>query len=357
MQINKKTIEELGYGGVILGCGGGGSMAEGVELAETALELNTPKVISIDELEDEELVVTISAVGSPSSTEKYVSNEGYNRILELITEQLGKKPAALITNEIGGASSFNPFITAAMNDLPILDAACNGRAHPLGAMGAMGLSEKAGYVTDQSAVGGKTETNAYVELVTKGSVRNTSSIVLAASIAAGGLVVVARNAVSIEYAKGHAAVEALSFSQNLGQAYLNGTTVDEKLLNVVNFLNGEIVVEGIIENYVLETTNGLDVGTFFVGSHQLRFWNEYMTLDIDGVRKYTFPDFIMSFDKNTGMPITTAEIENGIEVVILASSHHNLLLGAGMFERSGYEAIEQALGVDILSYVQDLINR
>ncbi|MGH0054438.1 MAG: DUF917 family protein, partial [Sphaerochaetaceae bacterium] len=281
----------------------------------------------------------------------------YIKILQLLEEKTKNKTEALIPSEIGGASSFGPFICSALNDIPILDAPCNGRAHPLGTMGSLGLSEQNAQTT-QVACGGNAKENRHVELVITGTVNQAASIVLTSAIQAGGLVVVGRNPLPVSYIRSHAAVGAYTQSLKVGQAYLSGTSALQKVQNVASVLGGSIIAKGVISNYKLETRNGLDVGSFIIKREgaeiQMHFWNEYMALEIDGKREFTFPDFMMTFDAETGIPFTSAEVENGRSCYLVASKRENLILGAGMKEKSGYEAIEKALGIAIVPYCTNL---
>ena len=357
MQLSKETMEALAMGGLILGAGGGGSMEEGLKTGFASLDYGSPTMISVEELSPEDVVVTISGVGSPASTEAYVEPNYYNRILELLTKELGQKPKALMPSEMGGASSFGPFVASAVNGIPVLDAACNGRAHPLGTMGSLGLSEKKDHRTIQVALGGDPNKDQQVELIAKGSVNHTASLVLSSAILAGGLVVVARNPVKADFVKTNAAVGCYSQSLEIGKAHLKGKTPEEKIGNVLSLLNGRVLCEGVVDTYQLETRNGLDVGSMTLSGEQeykVHFWNEYMAIEEDGVRIFTFPDFMMTFHKETGMPLTTAMINEGMEVVLCAASRENLILGGGMREVSGYRKIEEALGIPMLNYVPEV---
>ncbi len=358
MIITEELLESLALGGVILGAGGGGSAQSGLKTARQALTLGTPRLLSVDEVAEDEIVVTISGVGSPASKQSYVDTNDYIRILQNLEEKTKQKTGALIPSEIGGASSFGPFICSALNNIPILDAPCNGRAHPLGTMGSLGLSEKNAQ-TVQVASGGDPKENRHVEVVISGTVNQAASIVLNSAIQAGGLVAVGRNPMPVSYIKDHAAVGAYEQSMKVGNAFLSGASITEKIQNVVDVLNGSIIAEGVISDYKLETRNGLDVGSFIIKNGtseiQMFFWNEYMALEIDGKRHFTFPDFMMTFDAETGLPFTSAEVKNGKKCYLIAAKKENLILGAGMRERSGYEAIEKALGIDMVKYNTDLL--
>lgn len=356
--ITEDMVEALAYGGVILGAGGGGSLEKGMEAARTALKAGQVQMVDIEDLADDDMVVTISGVGSPASRTGHVDSHDYTGALRLLEEKTGRRMKALIPSETGGSSSFGPFMPAVLGAIPVLDAACNGRAHPLGTMGSLGLNEMKA-TTVQAASGGDRGKSLHLELVVSGTVAQTASLVRSAAVQAGGLVAVARNPVSLSFVKSHAAVGAYSHSLEVGRAFLGADSSQARVEAVAQVLHGEIVCKGIIRNYQLDTVNGLDVGGFAIDDGKdavrLYFWNEYMALDKEGKRVYTFPDFMMTFDAQTGLPFTTAELTDGKECYLVAAAKSKLLLGGGMYERSGYEAVENALGIDMVSYNSDII--
>ena len=96
-------------------------------------------MISLDEVPDDAILLTVSAVGSPAGKGHHAGPEEYARAVDLFCRQTGIKVAGLITNECGGLATVNGWIQSAATGLPIVDAPCNGRAHPTGTMGSMGL--------------------------------------------------------------------------------------------------------------------------------------------------------------------------------------------------------------------------
>lgn len=359
-EIKKETTEAILYGSLILGAGGGGSLEGGRETIEAAYDIGIPTIIDASDIEDDSgTIVTTSAVGAPAAKEQFVKPADYNRIMDLMNEEVDAPVVAYLTNELGAGSTFNAFIQSATTGVPMLDAACNGRAHPLGTMGSMGLSEDPTYQAIQTAVGGNPETNRYVELTTKGTVQQTSALVRAAAVQAGGVVVVARNPVPLSYVKEHAALGSLTIAQKTGEAFLAGETPEDKINRVAEELKGEVLFEGSVSGFELTTAGGLDEGFFEVehegSTYKLYIWNEYMACDKDGERIWTFPDLLMTFDADTGEPVTTAHLKEGQNVRVLAVPRDQLSLGAGMFERSGYEQVESVLGIDMVKYIEDVI--
>jgi DUF917 family protein len=358
-KLTKDELEPLVIGGCILGGGGGGSIREGRALARLAFELGSPSFIKIDELKDEDIVFTVSAVGSPAAPEQYINSMDYPKAVQLLEQYLGQKPGAMITNENGGLASVNGLLQSVVLGIPILDVACNGRAHPTGVMGSIQLTELEDYQSVQVAIGGKPNTDTRIELITKGTINAASKMVRQAAVQAGGLVAVARNPVAVSYLKSHGSIGAISHAIEVGTACLKGNTPTDKIENVKKALQGSIVAHGRVNDYKLETINGFDLGGFSVDSGseliEITFWNEYMTYESNDKRIATFPDLIMTFSAETGLPVTSAELKTNDEIVVLVAPYQSLILGSGMFVEENYKIVEQVLNKKILPYIQPLI--
>ncbi|UFJ39262.1 DUF917 family protein [Brevibacillus humidisoli] len=357
-KLTREMIAPLLTGGCILGGGGGGSMAEGKKVAELAFSLGSPTLLPIEDLGDSDTVLTVSAVGAPAAPNQYVEPIDFARTVQTFTQYTGQHPRAMMTNENGGSASANGLLQSAVLGIPVLDAACNGRAHPTGVMGSIRLNELSDYRSVQVAIGGKPGTHSRVELAVAGTIDACSSMVRQAAVQAEGLVVVARNPVSGSYAKANAAVGAISHAIEVGQANLDGATPLDKVENVAKVLGGSVLIEGEVRNLVLNTINGFDLGGLRIvsGSQdmELTFWNEYMTVELGEQRLSTFPDLIMTFSAETGSPVTSAEIREGDRVFVIAAPYQNILLGSGMFVESNYQIVEKVLDKSIIPFIKPL---
>lgn len=343
-------------GGAVLGGGGGGSRQLGEKMGIKAVQTGTVKLVPLDALDPDDILLTVSAVGAPAAKHACAGPADYVRAVERFIECFGICPAGIITNECGGNATMNGWMQAAALHLPLVDAPCNGRAHPTGVMGAMGLQRQRGFVSQQAAVGGSAERGSYVEMVVSGSLAKASSLVRLASIEAEGLVAVARNPVSVRYARENAALGAIAQCIALGKTMLKLQEKREDIpAGVADFLHGEICMEGCIRDLKLETRNGFDVGCFTVTdrnrSLEMTFWNEYMTLEAGTERIGTFPDLLMTFEAETGLPVSSAEIQEGMDIKILHVDSSNIHLGSGMRDPALFKPAEEAVGKDIISYV------
>jgi DUF917 family protein len=354
--LTENLAEAAVLGGAVLGGGGGGSMQDGIEAARLAVRLGDLKLVPLETLADGEILLTVSAVGAPAAKQRYVRPAYYLRAVELFRQRFGLQPGGLITNECGGNATVNGWLQSAAFGIPLVDAPCNGRAHPTGIMGAIGLHQDKSYVSQQIAVGGNPATGRYLELAVSGSMETVAGLVRNAAVQSGGLVTVARNPVSVAYAKQNAASGAVRQCIELGAAMLAVRKAAPGMTGeaAAEFLQGEIIVKGRVSRVTIETRGGFDVGLVVVegeqGQAELAFWNEYMTLEIDGQRLATFPDLLAMLDAKTGIPISTAEVQEGADVVILQVPKEKLILGAGMRDPELLRVAEQAVGKQLIPY-------
>jgi len=358
-KLNSEMIEPLVIGGSILGGGGGGAIAAGLELGKLAFDVGMPKIISIDELNEDDLIVTVSAVGAPAAENQFILPIDYVEAVKLVSEMTNKAPKALITNENGGLATINGLFQSAITGIPILDISCNGRAHPTGVMGSMSLNTLPNYVSIQAAVGGEPETKYRISQVLKGNLDTTSKLVRQSSVLAGGLVAVARNPVTKSYLKNNGALNAISHAYEVGIAHTSSEKPLEKIEKVVETLSGEILARGVVKDLEFKTVNGFDLGSVIIKTKEEEFkltiWNEYITCEnSEEKRVSTFPDLIMTFDPITGMPVTSSELKDEMELIVIHVNKKHLKLGSGMLLRSNYETVESVLKKDVIKYIEEI---
>ncbi|WP_028547940.1 DUF917 domain-containing protein [Paenibacillus sp. UNC451MF] len=349
IKLDEEMVEYAVYGGAVLGGGGGGWIDDGLQIGRLALEIGQPKLYSIDEFHDDDLFVTVSMVGAPAAKDQFVKPIHYAKALDILTQKIGKTVHALHTNENGAGTTVNGWFQSAITGIPLVDFACNGRAHPTGAMGSMNLSEVEGYISHQAGVGGKEDN--YVEISISGSLEKAASLIRKASIEAGGLVAVARNPVTRAFALSNGAPGAITQAIEVGEALL-AHKGEAAIDSVVSKLGGKVVVTGTVTDFQLETAGGFDVGTVRIdNSHEMTFWNEYMTLEKDGERLSTFPDLIMTLDVKTAIPIVTAAIQKGQQLAVIVVPKNKLLLSSTMRNEKLMKPVEDIINKSILPYL------
>ena len=162
--LNSETGRWAMLGGCILGGGGGGGTNIGNMLLEMLEKAPALVLTPISELEDEAVILSASLVGAPAASEQYITPENMVRTVKLfIDNNPDVKLGGIITNENGAVATVNGWVQAAMLGLPLVDAQCNGRAHPTGVMGSMNLHKDKNYQTTMTYAGGNPATGRYVE--------------------------------------------------------------------------------------------------------------------------------------------------------------------------------------------------
>jgi len=351
IKVDDKTAEAAVLGGSFFGGGGGGDLKTGLTTAKLAVEFGDLYLVDLSEVPRDSYVVTASLVGAPAAKGRYLKPSHMIRSAELLMNYGNICVGGFISSENGGASTANGWIPAAVLEIPVVDAPADGRAHPTGVMGSMGLHKVKGYTSLQAAVGGSKEAGTYVELFARGALDKVDKLVREASVQAGGMVAVTRNPVSPDYLKENAAVGALSKAIEVGKIMQKHYGDAERVAyEVIKYLGGgEVVDRGVVENVLIETRGGYDVGRILVkgGSetYEITFWNEYMTLESsEGVRLATFPDLIVTLDLKTSLPLPSAEIKIGDEVLITVIPKELVPLGAGVKDPDILRQVENVIG-------------
>lgn len=352
--IDQEMARAAVTGGKFFGGGGGGSAEQGLEMAFKALELGELRLFDLSELEDEEPVITASAVGAPASRDKMVTYQDAIKVYELYKQIIGEEPAGVITNENGGMATINGWILSAVSGIPIIDAPCNGRAHPTATMGSMGLSKLKDYTTWQIAAGGNPELYKDLIISVYGTLASTSRLVRKTAVEAGGLVMVVRNRIRAAYLREHAAVGGISQAIEVGKILLENCGNSKKILAALaKNLPLEVIGQGKINDLILEARDGFDVGKFNIESQsriEVTFWNEYMTCESNGHRLATFPELITILSAKKGEVKTSAELRQGEEVLLLKVVKEGLKLGAGMYDKKLFEEVEAIINKALISY-------
>lgn len=355
LRINERIAEAAVLGGAFLGGGGGGDLNMGLSHARLALSLGEVDLVEIDNLPQNSYIVTASLVGAPAAKERCVLPSHMVRSFELLREVAKLEIEGIISSENGGYSTINGWIVSALTGIPIIDAPADGRAHPTGVMGALGLHKIKDYVSIQTAVGGNKDEGRYVEIVVKGKLERASRMVREAAVQAGGLVAVARNPVKREYVKENGAVGAITQAIEIGaliEKYRSDPyTLSERIISY--FGEGKIVDQVKIEEKSLKTEGGFDVGKIIAKGlrdiYEITFWNEFMTLEtLSGERIATFPDLIALLEGKDSTPLTSAQIQEGMEALLLSIPKERLLLGSGVKDPDILREIEKVIGKKIV---------
>ena len=337
------------WGGSVLACGGGGWVDHGMMMGELATRVGRPVLCSLDEVDDHDLVVTVTAIGAPASPNREIRPLDYVRAFQLVAAELDRPVAAVMTAQNGSSTTLNGWIQSAVLGVSVLDAAGDVRAHPTGKLGAMGLTTKPGYETVQAVAGGNRELCGGLEVVVRGQVIATSDVLRDVCVRAGGFIAAARHPVEAAYIKQHAAVGAISYALSLGAAMRSAQDAPAVIEAALGATGGRVVASGPVREVdPLRTAGGFDHGSLSVGGYVVRYLNEYMSVELDGLRVATYPDVIATLSLEDGRPVSIAEMTRGREVAILVVDRSRLPLSSSTRDRFALEEVEKIMGISLV---------
>ncbi|MBN1901197.1 DUF917 family protein [Candidatus Sumerlaeota bacterium] len=351
----RKQIEQAILGGAFFGGGGGGFLSLARKLSKDILSTGCLEILSPKEISPESLVATVSFLGAPGASGTHITPDDQLRCLSLFESHLGKKVDAFISCENGAVSTINGWLLSAATGKPVLDAPADGRAHPTGIMGSLGLERKKGYQTIQAFVGGDAKKGKHLEGVIKGTIETTAPVVRSAAASANGLIIVIRHPVSASYAIRHGAPGAIRDALIAGE--IIQTRSRHGGINVANALTkkfgGIIMANTRAVHFDMLQEKGFDKGYIRMQSgHTLFFLNEYLAVNINGKREASFPDIIFTLNAESGIPLSSGEIMKGAPLILGMIPKKKLKLGAGVRNLSNYKICEDILGISLIKYAR-----
>src|ERR671937_2110751 len=130
--VSAEEIESLAIGAWILGTGGGGSPYLALlNMRRFYRDGVVVRLMDPMDLADDDLVAIVSNMGAPLvGQERLTDPRTIERAVRMMEDYLGRRFRAVMSLEIGGGNSIQPFMAAAMLDLPVIDGDCMGRAFP-----------------------------------------------------------------------------------------------------------------------------------------------------------------------------------------------------------------------------------
>jgi DUF917 family protein len=355
--LTEKDVEPAVRGGSVYASGGGGWSDHGRKLGYAAVNAGAPELVSVDELDPEDLIATAAAIGAPASTTPWeMRGVDYIKAVELLNEALGFPVAGLMIGQNGKSSTLNGWLPSAILGCKVVDAVGDIRAHPTGDMGSIGMASSPEPMI-QTAVGGNREQNRYIELVVQGATAKISPILRTAADMSGGFIASARNPLRASYVAKNAALGGISMALDLGHAILAAEPKGPAAVidAIVDRTGGTILASGeVTAKNVVYTPEAFDIGTVTIGhganALTLHVMNEYMAIDdVGGLRIASFPDVITTLSE-TAEPLSVGQLQVGMKVHILHVPKSIIPLSASVLDPSVYPVCERAMGIELARY-------
>jgi DUF917 family protein len=321
--VHAEDLEDIAIGGAILGTGGGGDPYVGKLMAQQAIRKHGPvKIIDVDELPDDALVVPVCMMGAPTvMTEKLPQGDELVNAFRQLEQLMGRKIDAVLCGEAGGVNSTTPFVVAAATGLPLVDGDGMGRAYPELQMVTFtmhGVSATPMVLCDDkgNSIVLETVSNAWTERLAR-----------AATVEMGGSALLAFYPMSGAIAKKAVVRGTLTLCANLGLALREARAEHvDPVAAVVEMLGAKIVFHGRLKDIDRRTIGGFARGSArFDGvedwrghTFKLDFQNEFLMAERDGEILVTTPDLITLLEADSGNPVTADSLKYGLRLVALA---------------------------------------
>jgi hypothetical protein len=351
--LTAEDVEAGMVGGLFLSAGGSGrnAVAKNRGLGQMALDYGGVRLVPLDEVDPDAVIITATAVGAPGFANWAIKPRDSINAARRLIEKLPKPPVGVICGHVPG---FNAWLVAAALGIDYIDAAANGRGHPTVKMGGMGLASRPELsITQIGSSGSKAENNEFV-VVAEGDIVRTSNMLRQAAVINGGLIYAARGPLTAGFIKENGAAGAITFQLDLGRAMLRANDAD-RVRATVDFLGGELLMEGEVIQNTVRYGGGFDLGQMIVrsksGEAVLGVYNEFMTADFGGKRVATFPDMIGMLDPRTGDVVSISESRPGSSVAVIIAHRSKFPVGKGALDPAVFPEVEKAMGVDMQSYL------
>ncbi|MEY8366531.1 DUF917 domain-containing protein [Anaerovoracaceae bacterium 41-7] len=329
-ELNKQDMIDVLYGCAVLGTGGGGPLEEGLSLMKKHFDKGeTLKLIKLEELPDDEYVVTPYGCGAPSAggkNPKFADLDIAEEAASVLAVQalegfLGKKIYAVGSTELGGANTAEALHAALEMGVPLLDADPAGRSVPE-------LQHSTYYVKDVPIypMGVATKFGEKIVLQNVQGDLRAEDIVRAIAVASDNMVGVADHANVGKVIKESLIPDMITYAQEIGVTLREAK---EKGLDVAKAIadakDGKLLFKGVVTEFPWETRDGFNFGEIHLQGEEefagetYKIWlkNENIMSYRNGEIDVMAPDLICMIGEN-GDPLTTPNFDLGQRMTVIA---------------------------------------
>jgi len=337
--LDEQDVEDLLVGAKILGAGGGGETRWARPMVEEVYAKKKKfRLISLEEIPNEEIVMIVGSVGGGVSKEDkrkvahvpVIKEKSVLLAAKALAEYLGKEPYAFFPSEIGPENTMVPMYVAAMVDRTCIDADACGRAKPeisLSTTNVMGLhASPLGIVTPFGDT-----------IIVKNAVNDARAedICRRIAVASGGICAVARCPTKGKDIKKavvpNSISETIKIGRSIRQAKKRG---HDPVKAFIKTSQAYLLFEGKVKSYERREEGGHMWGTICLAGiedfkkDKLRVWykNEYLIAWLNERPYVTCPDTICIVDAETGEGLSAwgQEFTKNREIAVLGRKAHKI---------------------------------
>lgn len=321
-ELDEQALIDIANGATVLATGGGGDPYIGQIAAIDAVKrLGKPKLITVDELDAEDIVVTAFFMGSPmTAIEKLPLGVEFDAAFDCMQRALNGRLSAVMPIEIGGLESMVPLVMGIRRGLPIVDGDLMGRAEPelqLVTATLYGIKACPFVLADErsNTVLFDVVDNAWGERL--GRVVTSEMGAVAAGLA---------YPMTATQLKECGVLGSLSYAQSIGRAAREARErKEDPLAAILGVTGGRLIFSGKIIDVQRRIERAWTLGEAsidgladYAGSRlTIHFQNENLVATRDGTVVITVPDLITIMDAESGSAMTTEDLRYGFRVNVL----------------------------------------
>jgi DUF917 family protein len=304
--VSAAAIESLAIGAWILGTGGGGSPYLALlNMRKLYREGTVVSLLDPMDLADDARVAVVSNMGAPLvGQERLTDPRTIARAVQMMEEYRGCRFDAVMSLEIGGGNSLQPFLAAAVLGLPVVDADCMGRAFPEAQMTSFAIHDLTMYpltladVRDNAVIVARAASWKWMERLSRKACVEVGSIASTCKAPRTGKEV---KECGILYST----TKAIRLGETVQSARRQHR---DAVQAVIDAEGGRLMFRGKIRDVARRTTEGFLRGTasldgldeFRGSSFELAFQNEFAVGWLDGEPRVMTPDLICVLDSVSG---------------------------------------------------------
>lgn len=320
--LEKQHVEDIAIGSAVLGTGGGGDPYLGKLASQRAIDEYGPlKLVTIDELPDDMLVVFPFGLGSPVPfIERLTITNDVMAAYRAMSRYLGREIGAMMSIEIGGMNSVVPFAVAAQLGLPVIDGDCMGRAFPEVQLVTLTMY---GHSASPLAVADEHGNVAIIDSIDNfWAERLARPVAVEMGAISGGV----GFPITVADLKIAGVLGTVTFAERIGASIRQAHRAHTDPVEAVTSTTGGFrVFAGRIVDVSRRTERGWALGeTRILGTDDfagremtVRFQNEHLVAIENGEVVVSVPDLIAILDTERGEPITTEYLRYGFRVTVI----------------------------------------
>jgi len=317
--LNETDLEHILLGCTVLGTGGGGELAEGLDRIRDDLAKGLEfRLLSLDQVPDDALIASPYSCGTLSATAAELDTELREDLLafQALQRHLGRDIHAAVPTELGGENTASAFSVAAHMGIPVVDGDPCGRAVP--------ELQQSTFFINRVPIAPMALATKFGDVVIIDKVTDSHKaerFVRSIAVASGGYVGVTDHPQSGRVLKGSIIGGTLSNAAKIG-AVLKRT---RDYRDVARAGGGFIVFKGDVTESRWKDEGGFTIGEVHARGvdeyegERYRIWfkNEFLMTWRNETVDITTPDLICVLRRDDAMPVTNPHCLERLQIVVI----------------------------------------